>query len=74
MLCVSCTAVQPQKNTKYQPFPLFVRCHKPVFTLRTNQDLLYALEQTEHERAQCAAQVETAVKVQEMNHEKATKP
>jgi hypothetical protein len=42
-----------------------------MFSLSTNQDMVFALEKTELARAQCAAQVDSIIKIQDQNHEKA---
>lgn len=39
-------------------------CLKPIFVIDINQDLVFALEQTELARSLCAAQVDALIKIQ----------
>ncbi|WP_171264391.1 Rz1-like lysis system protein LysC [Acinetobacter sp. ANC 4204] len=43
----------------------------PLFSLSINLDLVLALEQTELARAQCSAKVDSIIKIQDQNNEKA---
>lgn len=43
----------------------------PIFSLSTNLDMVLALEQTELARAQCSVQVDSIIKIQDQNNEKA---
>ena len=63
-LSVACSTV-PQKHLVQKLYPVLSPCIKPIFVLDTNQDLVFALEQTELARSLCAAQVDAVIKIQE---------
>ncbi|PZO92329.1 MAG: hypothetical protein DI631_09860 [Acinetobacter johnsonii] len=64
-------STQPQPITEVKLYPVLIPCNKPIFSLSTNLDLVLALEQTELARAQCSAQVDSIIKIQDKNNEKA---
>ncbi|WP_373868481.1 Rz1-like lysis system protein LysC [Acinetobacter colistiniresistens] len=55
----------PKKHQVQKLYPVLSPCTKPIFVLNTNQDLVFALEQTELARSLCAAQVDAVIKIQE---------
>lgn len=63
-LFVACSTV-PQKHQVQKLYPVLSPCTKPIFVLNTNQDLVFALEQTELARSLCSAQVDAVIKIQE---------
>ncbi|WP_353675773.1 Rz1-like lysis system protein LysC [Acinetobacter towneri] len=70
MQFAACSTQVPPVSTAAW-YPVLTPCNKPVFSLSTNQDLVFALEKTELARAQCAAQVDAIIKIQEQSYEKA---
>jgi len=54
-----------EKHQVQKLYPVLSPCTKPIFVLNTNQDLVFALEQTELARSLCAAQVDAVIKIQE---------
>ncbi|WP_390883703.1 Rz1-like lysis system protein LysC [Acinetobacter guillouiae] len=67
-LCLTLSAacsIAPQKHQVQKLYPVLSPCTKPIFVLNTNQDLVFALEQTELARSLCATQVDAVIKIQE---------
>ncbi|MFT0694148.1 Rz1-like lysis system protein LysC [Acinetobacter bereziniae] len=63
MLFVACSTAPKQQLQ--QLYPMLTPCLKPIFIININQDLVFALEQTELARSLCAAQVDAVIKIQQ---------
>ncbi|MDN5621683.1 MAG: Rz1-like lysis system protein LysC [Acinetobacter sp.] len=67
----STTPKPVQQNEPSVMYPILTPCTKPLLNIQTNADFAFALETTELARALCAAQVDSIIKIQDKQHEKA---